>query len=178
MFSWIRHYVAEVCAPPSTLLVWFEFLQNLHLIGRKFQSFLQNPVYSGGCSHSSLLDACQIDFLILCWNDSHTRSTSAALVLGRTVLFCFWQLPISLNLSYHSLILVRDGGFLPYLVRKWRWTCMSDLISINRLTHWAFSCGVAIFFYIKPPDLKAKKTLWVSVSCKTKGIVSFMALNN
>ena len=29
-------------------VIWFEFLQNLHLIGMKFQSFLQNPVYRGG----------------------------------------------------------------------------------------------------------------------------------
>ena len=29
-------------------VIWFEFLQNLHLIGTKLQSFIQNPVYSGG----------------------------------------------------------------------------------------------------------------------------------
>ena len=29
-------------------IIWFEFLQNLHLTGIKLQSFMQNPVYSGG----------------------------------------------------------------------------------------------------------------------------------
>ena len=29
-------------------VIWFEFLQNLHLISIKVQYFMQNPVYSGG----------------------------------------------------------------------------------------------------------------------------------
>ena len=29
-------------------VIWFELLQNLHLVGIKVQSFMQNPVYSGG----------------------------------------------------------------------------------------------------------------------------------
>ena len=29
-------------------IIWFEFLQNLHLERIKFQAFIQNPVHSGG----------------------------------------------------------------------------------------------------------------------------------
>ena len=31
MFSWIRHYVVEVCAPPSALLVCFGFTSEMSL---------------------------------------------------------------------------------------------------------------------------------------------------
>ena len=80
----IEHFQGNRLAFGS--VIWFEFLQNLHLIGIKFQSFMQNPMYSGGWSPSSLA-VCRIDFLGLCRNDSHTHSTSAALVHGPPVPF-------------------------------------------------------------------------------------------
>ena len=39
-----EHFQAKRLAFAS--VIWFEFLQNLHLIGIKLQSFMQNPVYS------------------------------------------------------------------------------------------------------------------------------------
>ena len=54
-------------------------------------------------------------------------------------------LPVSINFLCHARMVGRASGFLPYLRLKFRYAWMSDFVSINQETHWAFSCGVLIF---------------------------------
>ena len=67
---------------------------------------------------------------------------SSSDVLGRPILPL--SVPVSINFLCHARIDGCDGGFLSYLVVKFRWVCRSDLVSINYDTHCAFSWGVAI----------------------------------
>ncbi|GBM07337.1 hypothetical protein AVEN_187880-1 [Araneus ventricosus] len=49
---------------------------------------------------------------------------------------CLWRTPpVSINDVYQARMVDRDGGSLPYCVRKFHCTWVSDFVSMNKATY-------------------------------------------
>ena len=119
-----------------------------------------------GCGMpSSLLPVTVPDFLGLHTNACLTCSACSSVTDGIPVLFLLHTHPVSWNCVYHLRMELSDCGCFPNLVRKCRWTIVTDRLSWNLSTKKASSLPFAVILvncapsgemrnYCTPPIIK------------------------
>jgi len=101
-------------------------------------SFFRKMRHTVGRGMPSSLLPLTVDFLGLRTNACLTWSTCSYVTDGLPVLFLLHTHPVSWNYAYHLRMELSDGGCFQNLVRKCRWTIVTDRHSWNVSTQNAF----------------------------------------